>query len=198
MTDNHIDKQQEAIFAFLADPATHDGATVKRIETHAAAVFLVGRRAFKVKRAGRFPFLDYSTLEKRQAGVRSGIADQSAPRLGIYRRVLPITRATDGALALDGGGTPVEWAVEMRRFDENATFDHLAAAGKINLELADALGQAVVAAQSAWQRQTLRNDERVEPSLWIKTLGDYIEEHVAAFCEAPISFRLPKCRRSQP
>ena len=188
MTDNHIDKQQEAIFAFLADPATHDGAAVKRIDTHAAAVFLVGRRAFKVKRAVRFPFLDYSTLEKRQRACEAELRINLPLASEIYRRVLPITRATDGALALDGGGTPVEWAVEMRRFDENGTFDHLAAAGKIDSELADALGQAVVAAQSAWQRQTLRNDERVEPSLWIKTLGDYIEEHVAAFCEAPHLF----------
>jgi aminoglycoside phosphotransferase family enzyme len=58
---------QEAVFAFLADPATHAGAAVKRIDTHAAAVFLAGERAFKVKRAVRFPFLDYSTLEKRRA-----------------------------------------------------------------------------------------------------------------------------------
>ena len=27
---------QEAVFALLADPATHDGAAVKRIDTHAA------------------------------------------------------------------------------------------------------------------------------------------------------------------
>ena len=40
--------------------------------------------------------------------------------------VVPITRAADGTLALGGDGTPVEWAVEMRRFDETATLDHLA------------------------------------------------------------------------
>ena len=56
---------QEPVFALLADPATHGGAEVKRIDTHAASVFLAGARAFKVKRAVRFPFLDFSTLEKR-------------------------------------------------------------------------------------------------------------------------------------
>src|SRR5262249_19018535 len=42
------------------------------------------------------------------------------------------TREADGALKLDGAGTAVEWAVEMHRFDENATLDRLGPAGKID------------------------------------------------------------------
>ncbi|HYJ44345.1 MAG TPA: DNA-binding protein, partial [Xanthobacteraceae bacterium] len=57
---------QEPVFALLAEPATHGGAAVKRIDTHAASVFLAGPRTFKVKRAVRFPFLDYSTLDRRK------------------------------------------------------------------------------------------------------------------------------------
>src|SRR5258707_7210368 len=60
-------EDQEPVLALLADPATHHGAAVRRIDTHAASVFLAGDRAYKVKRAVRFPFLDYSTLEKREA-----------------------------------------------------------------------------------------------------------------------------------
>ena len=62
-----MDDSQEPVFALLSDPATHGGAAVERIDTHAASVFLAGTRAFKVKRAVRLPFLDYSTLEKRRA-----------------------------------------------------------------------------------------------------------------------------------
>ena len=61
------DPCQDAVFAFLSDPATHHGLAVRRIDTHAAVVFLVGERALKVKRAVRFPFLDFSTLAKRKA-----------------------------------------------------------------------------------------------------------------------------------
>ena len=68
---NHTLESQEAVFALLADPATHDGAKVKRIDTHAATVFLAGARAFKVKRAVRFPFLDYSSLDKRKAACEA-------------------------------------------------------------------------------------------------------------------------------
>ena len=56
---------QERVFASLTDPATHPH--VHRIDTHAASVFLEGDRALKIKRAVRFPFLDYSTLAKRKA-----------------------------------------------------------------------------------------------------------------------------------
>lgn len=140
---------QQAVFDFLADPASHGGAQVKRIDTHAASVFLAGERALKVKRAVRFPFLDYSTLAKRQAACAAEIEVNRPYAPAIYRGVLAITREADGRLAIGGKGAPVEWAVEMRRFDETKTLDHLAAAGEIDGRLADALGRAVAQAHAA-------------------------------------------------
>ena len=66
-------KDQDEVLAFLADPTTYGGGseTVQRIDTHAASVFLTGDRVLKIKRAVKFPFLDYSTLEKRKSGLRS-------------------------------------------------------------------------------------------------------------------------------
>ena len=139
------DDAQAEVFAFLADPATHGGAAVKRIDTHAASIFLAGERALKVKRAVRFAFLDYSTLDKRKAACAAEIEvnRRFAPQL--YRGVVAITRDRAGRLALGGDGTPVEWAVEMARFDETATLDHLAARGEIDLALADTLARVVAA-----------------------------------------------------
>src|SRR5712692_1290863 len=91
-------ESQEAIFALLADPATHGGAAVKRIDTHAAAVFLAGSRAFKVKRAVHFPFLDYSTLDRRKRACEAELEINKPFAPDIYRRVTPITRAGDGRL----------------------------------------------------------------------------------------------------
>ncbi len=45
------------------------GSGVDHIETHAAHVFLVGDRAYKVKKAVKLPYLDFSTLEKRRAVI---------------------------------------------------------------------------------------------------------------------------------
>jgi aminoglycoside phosphotransferase family enzyme/predicted kinase len=139
---------QADVFALLSDPATHGGGEVKRIDTHAAAVFLTGTRAYKVKRAVRFPFLDYSTPEKRKAACEAELAINQGFAPELYRRVVPITRAPDGRLALDGAGVPIEWALEMQRFDENATLDRLAERGAIDLALADDLARIVAAAHA--------------------------------------------------
>src|SRR5260370_31412474 len=131
---------QEEVFAFLADPATQKAGAVKRIDTHAASVFLADEPALKVKRTVRFPFLDYSTLAKRKAACEAelGINRSFAP--DVYLRGVAITRESDGRLKLDGGtGTPAEWALEIRRFDENASFDCLAQAAQIGWTLAPAL-----------------------------------------------------------
>src|ERR1044072_8851071 len=109
---------QEEVFALLGDPATHGGAEVRRIDTHAASVFLAGDRAYKIKRAVKFPFLDYSDIARRKAACDAEMEVNRPYAPGIYRRAVPITRAADGRLAIGGDGEPVEWAVEMRRFDE--------------------------------------------------------------------------------
>ncbi len=175
---NNAADGQDEVLAFLADPTTHGGHPVKRIDTHAASVFLAGDRVLKIKRAVRFPFLDYSTLAKRKAACEAELAVNAPYAPEIYRRVIAITRQADGALALGGDGQPVEWAVEMRRFDEQRTFDHLT--GEIDEALADALGHAVAAAHA-----------RAKPAgavPWIAALGSYIDEHAAAFREHPQIF----------
>ncbi len=166
---------QEEVLAFLADPATYGGEKVQRIDTHAASVFLAGDRALKVKRAVRFPFLDYSTLEKRKLACEAELAVNAPFAPEIYRGVVPITREADGKLAIAGSGAPVEWAVEMQRFDEKRTLDHLA--GEIDEDLAEALGRAVAAAHA--------QAPAVDAEPWIAALGTYIDEHAAAFQEHP-------------
>jgi aminoglycoside phosphotransferase family enzyme len=45
---------QDEVLTFLENPATHGGTSVKRVDTHAAYVFLSGYRTLKIKRAIRF------------------------------------------------------------------------------------------------------------------------------------------------
>ena len=135
---------QQPVFEFLAS----QGHDVKRIDTHAASVFLSGDRALKVKRAVRFTFLDFSTLEKRKAACDNEIEVNKPYAPTVYRGVVAITREMDGTLAINGKGTPVEYAVDMARFDETQTLDHVAARGRIDDALADRLGRAVAKAHA--------------------------------------------------
>jgi len=175
------DDAQQAVFAFLADPATYPadlgGNAVKRIDTHAAAVFLAGERALKVKRAVRFPFLDYSTLDRRKAACEAELAVNRTFAADIYRGVVAITREADGRLALGGEGKPVEWAVDMRRFDEEATLDRLADRKGIDLAVAGALAHVVAAAHA--------KAPVAYAAPWIAALATYLDQNTAAFAEAP-------------
>jgi uncharacterized protein len=179
-------ENQQEVFGFLADPATHDGQEVKRIDTHAASVFLSGERAIKVKRAVRFAFLDYSTLAKRKQACEAEMAVNAPYAPDIYRGVLAITRETSGKLALGGSGTPVEWAVDMRRFDEKRTLDHIV--GEIDETLADALGRVVAAAHASAPHAKA---PAVDVERWIAAIGSYIDEHAEAFAQHPEIFPAP-------
>ena len=62
MTSAPAEQDQAAVVALLAAPATYDAAgPVERIDTHISRLFLVGDRVFKLKRAVRFPYLDFTT-----------------------------------------------------------------------------------------------------------------------------------------
>ena len=162
---------QDEVFAFLTDPAAHPG--VRRIDTHAASVFLEGTRALKIKRAVRFPYLDYSTLAKRKAACEEEMKINRPFAPQIYRRVVPITQGSDGQLSIDGDGVPVEYAIEMTRFDERQTIDHLAEAGELDHELVDAIADAIAASHA------LAPPAPTEP--WIKSIPAFIERNTTAF-----------------
>lgn len=164
---------QQAVFCFLADPVTHGGQPVKRIDTHAASVFLAGKRAFKVKRAVRFPFLDYSTLERRHAACLAEVKVNQRFAPQIYRGVVAIRRAPSGELSIGGCGTPVEWAVEMRRFDEAATLDRVAEIGQVDFALAEALGRMAASMHAT--------APAVAAEPWIHALPSYLDQNYAVF-----------------
>ena len=173
-------ESQDAVFKFLGDAATHGGCEVRRIDTHAAAVFLAGNRAYKIKRAVRFPFLDYSTLAKRKAACLAELEVNKPFAPELYRGVVPITREAKEQLAIDGRGKPVEWAVEMVRFDENQTLDRLAETDGIDDTLAEKLAETVAAMHA---RAPI-----VEASSWLSALERYIDQATAAFRENPALF----------
>jgi aminoglycoside phosphotransferase family enzyme/predicted kinase len=171
---------QDAVLRFLGDPATHGGRAVRRIDTHANVVFLVGDRALKVKRAVRFPFLDYSTLGKRKAACTAELEVNRNFAPELYRRVVPITRAASGKLAVDGEGEPIEWAVEMLRFDEDQTLDRIAETRGIGDDLAARLADMVLAMHRA--------APIADAAAWIAALAEFLNQNVAAFREEPVLF----------
>jgi aminoglycoside phosphotransferase family enzyme/predicted kinase len=136
---------QAEVIAFLGDGASFGlpGVRVDRITTHAAMVFLVGERAFKMKRAVRYSFLDFTTFERRTRALEAELElnRRTAPML--YRRLVPVTREAGDRLALAGSGEPLEWLLEMTRFDQAARLDRVAERGQLTPEIIDDLAAEV-------------------------------------------------------
>jgi aminoglycoside phosphotransferase family enzyme/predicted kinase len=159
---------QTAVLTFLG---SRDKG-VKRIDTHASIVFLEPDRVLKIKRAIRLPFLDYSTLAKRKRACEAELAVNKRHAPNLYRRVVPITRDGD-AIDIDGRGAPVEWAVEMARFDENQTLDHVSATGNITPELADQLADMMLASH--------QDAEVSNGSEWLASISAIIDRNTQKF-----------------
>ena len=143
-SDAMIDDQRDVI-AFLSDPASYDPrpTNVQRIETHGAQVFLTAGDVFKIKRAVRYPYLDFSTLEKRHTACARELQINSPNAPMIYKRLAAITREADGRLAFDGRGEVVEWAVQMVRFREEDVLANRIARSPLTTDEAKSLADAV-------------------------------------------------------
>jgi aminoglycoside phosphotransferase family enzyme/predicted kinase len=117
------------------------------METSCAQVFLAGETAFKVKLPVDFGFLDFTTLEGRRWAIERELEFNRASAPDIYRAVRRITRKPGGGFELDGPGEVVEYALEMRRFDEDAVLS--ARPEALDGDLAEALGRTVARTHAA-------------------------------------------------
>lgn len=143
-TASATDGDQPAVLRLLGDPATYGAGVdrVERLDTHGAVVFLAGDRAYKVKRAVAYPYMDFSTLEKRKRFClrEREINRRTAPDL--YLDVVAVTREGD-RLSLGGSGEPVEWVLVMRRFPQEDLLSVQAETGRLTAATVVALADSV-------------------------------------------------------
>ncbi len=137
---------QEDTIAFLkrklAGEAGVDPSLIEVKETHVSIVLLAGGLVFKLKRAVLFPYLDFSTPEKREAACRAEVALNARAAPDLYLGVRAVTRDGD-ALAFDGPGERVDCIVTMRRFDEADLFDVMARENRLKRIHIDALAETI-------------------------------------------------------
>jgi uncharacterized protein len=109
---------------FLSDPTTHSCPPGQLVihETHMSWVFLAGERVYKLKKPVRFAYLDFSTLDRREAACRAEFRLNRRLAPDVYLDVVPLTISTSG-LAISGEGSVVDWLVVMRRLDERQTLE---------------------------------------------------------------------------
>lgn len=147
-------REQADVLAFLGRPESYAGLMqppqrVERVDTHGAAVFLAGEQAFKVKRAVKLAYLDFSMLAARRRLCEREVEINRPGAPEIYLGTIAITRERDGRLELGGEGEAVEWAVRMARFPERDVLIEVAGRDGIDAAMARALGDMVAAMHAA-------------------------------------------------
>jgi uncharacterized protein len=112
--------------AFLSrsESYPHKPAEVLVRETHMSWVFLAGDRVYKLKKPVRFPYLDFSTLERRKAACHAELTLNRRLAPDVYVDVVPLVAGPSG-LHLGDGGLVLDWLVVMRRLDDRLMLDHL-------------------------------------------------------------------------
>lgn len=140
-------RQEELVRAFSEGRVAGAPLPIERIDTHLSHVFLSGERAFKLKRATRLPFVDFSSCEARKEACNAELVNQPMAR-ALYLGALPIIADRDG-FHIGGEGEAVDWVVAMRRFEQAQQFDRLAARGALSRVMIEEAVETIARAHGA-------------------------------------------------
>ncbi len=150
---------QGAVIAFLSAPHAFglpSAEPVAKAETHGAIVFLAGGRAYKLKRAVRYPYLDYSTVERRHAACRKELAVNRRMAPQLYLGLAAVVREAGGGLRLidtDDEPSALDWLVVMRRFGDDDLFEQMRSGGRLTPDLMRTLAETIAAFHDAAERR---------------------------------------------
>lgn len=118
--------------AFLRTREAYCGATgpIGCRETHMSWLFATADRVYKLKKPVRFPFLDFSSLERRHVACQAELVLNRRLAPDVYKALAPLTCRGD-TLRIGGPGEIVDWLVVMQRLDEDRTLERLLLARRI-------------------------------------------------------------------
>ena len=168
---------QDEIVRALADPAfyPHRPVAVLHHETHISHVFVAGSFAYKLKKAVRFSFVDFSSIETRRAVCAEEVRLNRRLCAPLYLGVREVVRRPDGTLALDGSGTPIEPLVWMRALPARGMLPQALAEGRVTAAPLVAFARTL-AAFHASPETALDDPHHAEPDIlaarWQHVLDD--------------------------
>jgi uncharacterized protein len=117
------------------------------LETHISLVFIGADTVWKLKKAVRLTFLDFTPLDARRRFAQRELELNAPAAPGLYRDVVAVVRRADGTLGFGGPDERpvVDWVLRMAPVPADDFLDAIAAAGGLTPSLLDALGDAVAA-----------------------------------------------------
>ena len=134
----------------LMNPAAygHPVSCVELTATHISWLLLAGDYVYKLKKPITLDFLDFQRLEQRKFYCDEEIRLNQPFAPEIYLDVVAITREK-GQTCVGGNGTPIEYAVRMRRFDQAMRLDAQLEQGDLSIADMLELARNIAARHSA-------------------------------------------------
>lgn len=125
---DHLSASFTTLVEHLRQPShyPHPVSRVGLIETHISTVLLAGEFAYKLKKPYDLGFLDFTTLAARKHYCEEELRLNRRFAPGLYLGIVAITGSPE-APQLGGAGSPFEYAVKMRRFDQDALLTNVMA-----------------------------------------------------------------------
>ena len=130
-------------FLMRGDSYRPPARVVVRRESHMSEVFLADDRVYKLKKPVRFPYLDFSTLDRREAACRAELSLNRRLAPDVYREVIPLLCSPSG-LAVGGSGEIVDWLVVMNRLDESEMLDRVIGEKRLHRRQLDRVAAVLV------------------------------------------------------
>ena len=137
-------EEAERLLAGLQHPSAypHPVDSIRVAETHISWVLLTGQFAYKLKKLVKLGFLDFSTLEQRRRFCEEELRLNRRFSPDLYLAVVPIT-GTFAEPRVGGKGEPIEYAVQMRQFPDDALLSHRLRANRVTPAHVDALARTI-------------------------------------------------------
>lgn len=150
-------ERQQQLIRNLSGPGRfpHPASSVEHIDTHISTVLLAGEHAYKFKKPLDLGFLDFSSLDARKRFCTAELEINRALAPGIYLNLATVRGSLeDPRIDADGddGGSVLEYAVHMRRFDRDRQLDRLLEAGRLPVTAMDELGRTVARFHESTER----------------------------------------------
>lgn len=170
----------------MLDPTfyPHRPPTVELIQTHISYIFLAGELVYKVKKPVDFGFLDFTTLEKRYYYCQEEVRLNSRFSPQVYLAVVPVSAAGD-SFRLEDDTTVVEYAVKMRRINEDLMLYRLLETRKVGPETMQRIGKHLAEAYGA-----IPSDEKARPFGSLEVIATNVKENfeqTRKYIDGPLS-----------
>lgn len=125
-------EQSAALVRALCRPEAfpHPAPQIRVLETHISWVILTGGYAYKVKKPVALEFVDFSAADDRVAACLEELRLNRRLAPELYLGVVPITGSPERPV-IGGVGQPLEYAVQMREFPDDALALHELKAGRL-------------------------------------------------------------------